>query len=259
MALGLTPILQWPPLARLLGPSERDKSGFGKLMATARRLIDARLAQPTDGRSDMLASFTRHGLTRDELFSEAVLQIMAGSDTTATGIRATMLHIITHPRVYSKLQVEVDAAVASGSAGPNVISDASARNLPYLQAVIREGLRIYPPVTDVVPKKVPKGGDTVVVDGKKIFLPVGTNIGYCAWGVHRRKDIFGDDAEQFRPERWLVNGEEDRGRVATMLRTAELIFGAGKYQCLGRPIAWMEIGKVLFEVHLFHRSCTLFR
>ncbi|KAF2183831.1 pisatin demethylase [Zopfia rhizophila CBS 207.26] len=249
-ALGLTSFLQWPPVARLLGPSEKDRSGFGKMMATARGLIDSRLTQPTDNRSDMLASFMRHGLTRDELFSEAVLQILAGSDTTATAMRSIMLYLIAHPRVYVKLQAEIDAAVAWGDApaAPDIVSDASLRNLAYLQAVVREGLRIHPPVTDIVPKLVPKGGDTVIIDGKPVFLPGGTNVGYCAWGVHRSKEIFGDDADQFRPERWLLEDEEtSRDRLAAMKRTTELIFGYGKYQCLGKPVAWMEITKVIFE------------
>ncbi|KAF2867781.1 benzoate 4-monooxygenase cytochrome-like protein P450 [Massariosphaeria phaeospora] len=249
-ALGLTPILQWPPVARLLGPSEKDKSGFGRMMGTARKLIDARLDQPTDKRSDMLASFMRHGLSREELFTEALLQILAGSDTTATALRGIMLYVLANPRVYAKLQAEIDDVVSSGaSSASSVVSEATLRNMPYLQAVVREGLRIRPPVTDAVPKLVPKGGDTVVIDGETVFLPGGTNISYCAWGVHRNKQVFGDDADQFLPERWLLNEEDehDRERLAAMKRTTELIFGYGKYQCLGKPVAWMEITKTLFE------------
>jgi cytochrome P450 len=249
VALGLTPYLQWPPIARLLGPSEKDKSGFGKMLATARGLIDARMTKSLDGRSDMLASFVRHGLTKDEVFTEAVLQILAGSDTTATAIRSTMLYVITHPRVYFRLQAEVDEVVASGAA-PEIVSDSCLRNMPYLQAVVREALRIHPPITDVVPKKVPKGGDTVTVGGKQYFLPGGTNVSYSAWGVHHDKAMFGEDADVFRPERWLLEEKNEHSimKLAAMRRTTEMIFGYGKYQCLGKPIAWLEITKVLFEV-----------
>jgi cytochrome P450 len=122
--------------------------------------------------------------------------------------------------------------------------------MPYLQAVVREGLRIHPPLSNVVPKKVPKGGDSIVLDGKTHFLPEGTNIGYNVWGVHREKTIFGEDAEVFRPERWLIEEKDasDIKRLASMRRTNEMIFGYGKYQCLGKPVAWLEITKVLFEV-----------
>lgn len=250
-ALGLTKYLQWPPIARLLGPSEKDSSGFGRMMSVARKLIDSRLERSTEGRSDMLASFINHGLSKDDLFSESLLQILAGSDTTATAIRATMLHLITHPRIYNRLQAEVDAAVRSGAAPatPDVVQDTSLKTLPYLQAVVREGLRIFPPVTDVVPKKVPPGGDRVTIEGKQYYFPGGTDISYNAWGVHHDKAMFGADADLFRPERWLL--EENRAnedRLTAMRRTTEMIFGYGKYQCLGKPIAWLEITKVIFEV-----------
>lgn len=250
-ALGLTKYMQWPPIARLLGPSEKDQSGFGKMMGVARKLIHSRLEKSTEGRSDMLASFIHHGLTRDDLFSEALLQILAGSDTTATAIRATMLYLIAHPRIYYRLQAEVDAAVRSGVApgAPNIVQDATLRNLPYLQAVVREGLRIFPPVTDAVPKKVPKGGDRVTVEGKQYYLPGGTDISYNVWGVHHDKAMFGEDADLFRPERWLLEeNKANEDKLTAMRRTTEMIFGYGKYQCLGKPIAWLEVTKTIFEV-----------
>lgn len=244
LASGLLRVVQWPPIARLLGPNEKSKSGFGKSMATARRLIDDRLKSETDSRSDMLAAFMRHGLTREDLFTEAWLQIIAGSETTATAIRGTMLYVMSNARVYAKLQREVDDTVAGGL-GPGVVPDGVARELVYLQAVLREGFRMRPPVTDIVPKKVPAGGDTVVVEGRTVFLPGGTNVGYSVDGLNSRKDIFGEDADLFRPERWIV---DDTNQVAEMKKTTELIFGYGKYQCLGKNIAWMEYSKAVFEV-----------
>ncbi|KAI1015381.1 hypothetical protein LB504_010958 [Fusarium proliferatum] len=80
-----------------------------------------------------------------------------------------------------------------------VVTDAEARAIPYLQAVIKEGLRIHPPVVGLMSKEVPQGGDTF----KGQYLPQGTKIGYCAWGIFRRTDIWGEDSDEFRPERWL--------------------------------------------------------
>ena len=107
---------------------------------------------------------------------------------------------------------------------------------------------MHPPITDSVPKRVPDGGDTVLVDGKAVFLPGGALVSYAAWPLHHSKAIFGDDAGVFRPERWLV--EKDEKKMSEMNRTHELIFGYGKYQCLGKPIALMEIGKAVFEVRI---------
>jgi cytochrome P450 len=180
LALGMAPILQWPPIARILGPKESDKRGFGKMLGTARTIIDARFTKSMESRSDMLSSFVRHGLTKDEVFTEAMLQIVAGSDTTATALRSTILYLITHPRVYSKLRTEVDAFVSSGAAphAGGIASDECLKSMPYLQAVVREGIRIHPPLTDVVPKKVPECDDTFTIDGKTYHLPGGTNISY---------------------------------------------------------------------------------
>ncbi|KAL5390733.1 hypothetical protein PMIN02_006902 [Paraphaeosphaeria minitans] len=247
-ASGLLRFLQWPPLARFMGPKEGSENGFGKVMATARRLIDERLQSETKSKSDMLAAFMRHGLTREDLFTEAWLQILAGSETTATAIRGTMLYLISNPRVYTKLQREIDNTVAAGLA-PGIVSDVIARDLVYLQAVLREGFRMRPPITDIVPKTVPKGGDTVAVDGKTVFLPGGTHVGYSVNGLHSRKDIFGEDADLFRPERWIADSSNKRvHQVEEMKKTTELIFGYGKYQCLGKNIAWMEYSKAIFEL-----------
>ncbi|KAI4623046.1 uncharacterized protein J4E87_006139 [Alternaria ethzedia] len=254
-ALGLTPYLHWPPIARMLGPSDKDKSGYGKMRTVARELIDSRLEKPTNSRSDMLSSFIRHGLTRDDIVTESMLTILAGSDTTATAIRGTMLYLMTSQRAYKKLQVEIDAAVTSGHAASStgIVSDETMKSLPYLQAVMREGLRIHPPVTDIAPKKVPVEGDNVTINGKAYFLPGGTNIGYNVMGLNRNKEIFGEDVDCFRPERWLLDehNEIQLERLNAMRRTTDMIFGYGKYQCLGKPIAWLEMRKVIFEAGIY--------
>jgi cytochrome P450 len=249
-SLGILPFMQSPWIGRIIGPSESDQVGFGRVLRHVRTRIEARLKQGTDNRSDMLASFVRHGLTIDELVREVLLQIIAGADTTSTGIRSILLYLLTHPRVYAKLQAEVDAAVASGKAppAPGIISDVEAKDLPYLQACIKEGMRVHPPAGGPFPKRVPDGGDTVMVDGKPVFLPGGTHISYAVWPLHLDKRVYGEDAEEFRPERWLL--EKDEAKLAAMHRTHDLIFGYGKYQCLGKPVALMEINKAIFEVGL---------
>jgi cytochrome P450 len=247
VALGLAPVLQWPPIARLFGPSEKDASGLGKCMAVVRAIIDKRFEKPIDGYSDMLASFTHHGLTRNDLFVEAFLQMAAGADTSATAIRVTMLYVLSNPRVYRKLQAEIDATAAT--LAPGTPPDTLLKTLPYLQSVVREAIRMHPPAALEAPKVVPQGGDTVVVEGKEYYLPGGTNVCINAWGVHRNASVFGADADEFRPERWLPSSSspEEEARLATMRRVSEMHFGWGKYQCLGKTIAWMEITKVVFE------------
>jgi cytochrome P450 len=205
----------------------------------------------------MLASFLRHGLTKTELVSETSLQMsvfsssylfvhlahkflrIAGSDTTAATIRATLLYIISNPRVYNKLQLEIESVPVSEA----IIASSTARELPYLQAIIKEGIRIWPGSTIPVPKVVPPEGDTF----NGVFIPGGTEIGSDTWGIQRSKAIFGYDADRFRPERWL---EESGDTLHKMESTMGLVFGTGKYGCLGKNIALMELDKIFFEVSL---------
>lgn len=211
------------------------------------------MVKETSERSDMLSSFIRHGLSGDDLFHEAFEQILAGSDTTAASIRIIMLYLMTHRRVYTKLQAEIDEAVKAGKAPvvPGVISDMEAQQLPYLGAVVREAIRVHPPVVNIFSHIVPEGGDTVTVEGEEVFLPGGTMIGYSAWGMHRNnRSLYGEDSQVFRPERWFVDesipGEKDR--LARMYKTNDMIFGYGRWVCLGRVVALIEIHKVIFEL-----------
>lgn len=249
VAFGLSGLAHVPVVGAFLAPSPTDKSGFGKMMATCFRYVDKRASNPTDERSDMLASFIRHGLSGDELRSEAVEQIVAGSDTTAGAIRGILLLLMTNRRVYAKLQREIDDAVREGIVPARseeaIISGRQARQLPYLQAVIREGMRLLPSVTNLFSRDTPPHGDEVTVNGEKISLPGDTCIGVSFVAMCRSRDVYGEDADTFRPERWF---EPDEERLSSMTRISDLSFGAGKWMCLGKPVAQLELPKVIFEV-----------
>ena len=155
-----------------------------------------------------------------------------------------MLMISTNPRVLRALQAEIDATTTTTTTA--IISDATARALPYLTSTIRETLRWLPPGVDLAAKVVPPGGD--VWEG--VALPAGTEIGWNALGLMRVAEVWGEDAGQFRPERWL-EVEEGSERLREMEGLVELVFAGGsRYQCLGRAVAMVEMRKVLFEVSL---------
>ncbi|KAF2738093.1 pisatin demethylase [Polyplosphaeria fusca] len=251
--LGIGWLRNLPIIGPAISPSEQDQTGFGRMMAEARKSVKHRMLKSTEERSDMMASFIRHGLSGDDLFQETFEQILAGSDTTAASLRIILLYLMSHPRVYQKLQAEIDGAVKAGMApaSPDVIPDAEARRLPYLSAVIREGLRVHPPVANLFSRVVPKGGDAVTVDGRDYFLPGGTMIGYSAWGMHRtNKTLYGEDAEVFRPERWFLDESipQEKERLAQMYKTNDMVFGHGRWQCLGKVVAQVEIHKTIFEL-----------
>lgn len=208
----------------------------------AKKVVAERFQAHAASQPDMLGSFIRHGLTQEEASGEALLQVVAGSDTSASTIRLVMLYLLSNPSAYTRLQNEIDTGVATGKIS-SPIRDSEARELPYLQAVIKEGLRIMPPAAGAFFKTVPPGGD--VIAGK--FIPAGTQIGSSPFGIHHSKKIFGEDAEMYRPERWL---EADGDKLAQMTATVDLVFHYGKYQCLGKTVALMEFNKIFVEVSL---------
>lgn len=85
----------------------------------------------------------------------------------------TMLLVYSNPRIYAKLMDELISAERAGAITRPLIREAEAKKLPYLQAVIREGLRKFPPLTPMLSKTVPEGGD--IVCGH--HLPAGTQVG----------------------------------------------------------------------------------
>ncbi|EOO03266.1 putative cytochrome p450 monooxygenase protein [Phaeoacremonium minimum UCRPA7] len=235
----LCSIVASPSVLRLAGPKKTDKSGIGKLMAVAADIVSKRFGPDVKDQRDMLGAFVRNGLTQRECETEALFQVVAGSDTTATSVRATLLYTMTTPRVYTALQKEIDAAKISTP----ITSDEGLR-LPYLQAVIYEGIRIWPPFTGLPFKEVPPQGDTI--NGR--FIPGGTRIAPSNWSLMRQKSVFGQDTDVFRPERWLEVTEEQR---CEMRHAVELVFGYGRWACAGKPIAFLELNKIFVEKNMW--------
>jgi len=171
------------------------------------------------------------GLSPKELEGAVSIQLLAGSDTTATSLRATLLHLITNPRVLRRLRLEIDEAVASGKVSRPVIQSHESKQLPYLQACIREGMRIHVPTAPMLSKVAGQQGATI--QGK--FVPAGTRIAHNGWGILRNAEVFGEDVEVYRPERWLsegmpvLAGEKVEERRMKMQRDLDLLFGFGKW------------------------------
>ena len=248
----LSKILKMPLMKSAL-PKSTDKRGLGRAMGFARERVQERFGHKAVVRKDMLGSFINHGLTQAELESETLTQITAGSDSTASSLRLTLHFISTSPPILSRLLAEVNAAIEAGDVSRPIIKDSEARQFPYLQACIKEGLRMYPPVTGLMAKLVPEGGVTIDVDGVHKFVPSGTQIAWNSWGMMRHPEIFGSDVEIFRPERWLLRdgGEKERFRINQMTETVSLCFGYGRFGCLGRGVATMELNKAIIEVRRF--------
>ncbi|KAJ2998564.1 hypothetical protein NUW58_g281 [Xylaria curta] len=228
---------------KLAGPKHTDKKGMGRFLGIVKNAVAKRFDEPShdkQSKGDMLDEWIRNGMTRRECELELAVQVPAGSETSTTAIRGIMLHLLSSPQVYRRLQDEITAGIQEGRIS-SPITNEEAKQLPYLQAVINEGLRMVPPAITGFPKKVPAGGDTLC----EKFVPEGTDIFVNFWSMLRNKEVFGDDAEVFRPERFLECSEEKRSEL---MRNIDLAFGHGRWQCPGKTLAWLELNKVFVEI-----------
>ena len=247
----LQKILRLPALKAVL-PKSTDKRGLAKVMGFAKDRVHERFGEKPVVRNDMLGSFINRGLTQEQLESETLTQITAGSDSTASALRMALYYIATNPSVHRQLLAEAKNAMSAGFVSRPIIKDSEARQLPYLQACVKEGLRMYPPVTGLLAKEVPREG-AEIEPGK--YAPSGTWIAWNSWGMQRHKAVYGSDAEMFRPERWISRHaasekeqEEEWRRLERMTETVGMVFGYGRFGCLGRGVAMMELNKGIIEV-----------
>ncbi|KAM0331277.1 hypothetical protein ACHAQA_002947 [Verticillium albo-atrum] len=238
-------VQKWPFSEAL--PKPTDKVGLGRFIKVAEDTLDERFQPGAEPKRDMIAQFLKHGATKQEATSEALVQVVAGTDSVAVAQRMALLYVLSTPRVYNRLISEIESAAAKGDVS-TPIKDAEAKKLPYLQAVIREGMRIFASQTPLLNKTVPPEGDVVA----GFSLPAGTQVGMDGWGILRSTEHWGPDAGIFRPERWL---EVNDSRKEEMSATLEALFGYGRYKCLGRNIAFMQMSKALPEV-IIHLAVT---
>lgn len=145
-------------------------------------------------------------LSHGDVFAIAHGAIFAGSDSTASTMQSFCWNVLNNPEIYAKLTDEILAADMS-----DMVQYNEAQTLPYFQACLKEAMRLQPAVGLNITRKVPPSG--AEIDGVK--LPGGTQVAVNGWVLHRDREVFGADAEVFRPERWLV---EDKERVRNMER-----------------------------------------
>lgn len=160
------------------------------------------------------------GMTDEQLRDEIVTMFVAGHETTALSLTCAFSLIARHPEVQEKIHGEIDEQLGDRRPGVGDVGE-----LPYLDAAIREAMRLHPPIWVIgrtAIEEVEIGGYRVP-EGTEVFLP------QCA--LHR-DPRFWEEPEAFRPERWLA----DRERPAY----AYFPFGGGPRICVGNHFAEME-------------------
>ena len=186
------------------------------------------LQEPTTkGKFVLLDELAKHTSNALEIRSETLNVLSAGRDTTASLLSWIFYFLSRYPRVFNQLRVTILAEIGTDAAS---IEFAKLRSCQYLQHCINEALRmsgILPTMErecleDIV---LPRGGGS---DGMKpVFLPKGSRVMISIYAMQQRCDIWGDDPDVFRPERW-----EDRKPGFEFIP-----FGGGPRKCIGREWA----------------------
>ena len=185
---------------------------------------------------DLIASdLPEQEKSRNRLRDEAFSLVTAGSETTAYSLKCTSYHIQANPTVHQKLFDELKTVMPRRTDVPLL---ADLEKLPYLTAVVYEGLRIANPVTHRNMRCFPQK-QLIYND---IPIPPGTTVAMNAVLLHENPDVF-PEPHVFKPERWL-GSEKERQR----LQRHFVVFSRGSRACLGMNLAWAELFLILAMV-----------
>jgi cytochrome P450 len=220
----------WPTRANKI--ARRDREYLDSLVY---RIIEERKKE-TRPRKDLLsmliAAMNEDGsrMTAKQLRDETMTLFLAGHETTALALGWTWYLLSENPQAEGKLHEELDAVLHGN---PATVADLE--RLPYLQAVMRESLRLYPPAYMMARANI-----TPVTVGD-YEIPAGTTILSSQWVTHRDSRYF-EEPEAFRPERWL-DGLEERLAGGTYYP-----FGDGPRRCIGQGFALLEVALAIAAI-----------
>ncbi|KAG8735100.1 hypothetical protein FRC10_011001 [Ceratobasidium sp. 414] len=187
--------------------------------------------------------------------------LLAGRDTSASLLTFLTYVLAMYPDVYQRLEAEIEATVIFN----DPITIDNIKDMRYLRATINETLRLFPPV----PFNIRRSTDIPsILPSLLSHIPGGLymyphcSITFSSLHVHRRKDLWGDDAEEFKPERWLTESSpkvhvtnpyaflpfNGGPRMARMLSFCRGEHNSSIYQCLGQNLAYLLVSQTVVSL-----------
>ncbi|KAI0707444.1 high nitrogen upregulated cytochrome P450 monooxygenase 2 [Cerioporus squamosus] len=187
-----------------------------------------------------------------QLTDDGCLVVVAGADTTSSALTSLFHCLLTNPETYKRLQDEVDKFYPSGE---DAFDTRFHREMPWLNAVISETLRLFPPVPGGSQRQVPPHSGTGVMAGQTYITP-GTSVWAHAWSIHRDPRNFWPHPDDFWPDRWLLASASPAPKPASDATAgfeSELVhneaawipFAQGQMNCVGKNLALLEIRMVV--------------
>ncbi|WPH03714.1 putative cytochrome P450 [Acrodontium crateriforme] len=182
------------------------------------------------------------GLSRKEMYGNTNIFMIAGTETTATLLSGLTFHLLHNPDKLRLLTQEIREAFET----EKDITIEKLQSLKYLHACLEEGLRMYPPVPNALPRITTVSTN---IDGKNV--PAGTSVGVTNLAAYRNPDNF-KNPNQFVPERWLG----DSPLYAQDKKHGFQPFSTGPRACLGKNMAYHEMRLILTKL-LFNFDLVL--
>lgn len=212
--------------------AEMDRIAYG-IIENRKRTMEAQ-GDSSEASNDLLGMFlsardadTGEAMSNKQLRDELLTMIMAGHETTANALVWTIYLLLKHPEVQARLRTEIEAI-------DNDVSLEGLARVPYLQTVIEESMRLFPPVPGLERLALRDGE----LGGVKI--PKGSVVNLVTYSAHRHPN-FWDDPESFKPERFA-------GANASLRRDQYFPFGGGPRLCIGNHFAMLEAQILLVKM-----------
>ncbi|KAL8998122.1 MAG: hypothetical protein Q9169_002743 [Polycauliona sp. 2 TL-2023] len=224
--LSLYPHVAWfarnTALGRYMFLSRRtDKSGLGVFMAEIHRTVQEHMksahAKPGAEKSMLDQWLTTknadgQAIPVNDIEDQVLMDMLAGPDSISLMTTSLLFLMTAHPLVLKRAQMEIDEAICTERLSATSPEYNACRRLPFVDACVREGLRI---VAATFPRRRTfPPGMSCELDGK--FVPPGTSVSASACEIGRHPDLYGDDGDVFRPDRWLQASAEQLRQWETL-------------------------------------------
>ncbi|KAK7206340.1 cytochrome P450 [Myxozyma melibiosi] len=169
---------------------------------------------------------TEHRWTVDEIENQLMTLLLAGHETTGGALSWALLNLARNQDVQDRLRAEVQAAFPGGM--DDISDETQLESLKFLNNVLRETLRINPPV----PVTVREAEEDIEIEGQ--LIPKGTTVNICIDALNKLPEIWGADSDAFNPDRWDTDAAQNSAYgLATFIH--------GARACLGRRLAELEM------------------
>ncbi|KAL2250719.1 cytochrome P450 76A1-like [Sesamum indicum] len=226
------PYLKWMDPA---GMKRNMTKNLGRTMKISSKFIQERLNNRKAGKFqekkdflDVLLEYEGDGKDGPDRITEKNINIIitemffAGSETTSISIEWGFAELLRSPHTFKKLREELDRVVGVNRR----VEEKDVENMPYLQAVVKETLRLHPALPLLLPRNTMENTNYLGYD-----IPKGTQVFVNAWGIGRDPKCW-EDPLAFKPERFLQSNVEYKGQHFELIP-----FGSGRRICVGFPLA----------------------